>query len=185
LLDDRQLDWRVEIETEKEVNIIEKYTDAELQVLSSITLNNFNYEMDTANFKKVLKLVDFSTKNKSATRYGTTVWSNTEIGQLLAVFGLPQDSPLSIVVVEILPQITNIFEHVSRLDKPAIAQATGKFVAQDKVEPFRGIVHAADTIRAQKAILNIPSPVDEELGHHRILRVSPLTQVPEICCSDC
>ena len=26
-----------------------------------------------------------------------------------------------------------------------------------------------------------PSPVNEELGHHRILRTSPLTEVPFVC----
>jgi hypothetical protein len=27
-----------------------------------------------------------------------------------------------------------------------------------------------------------PSPVNEELGEHRILRTSPLTEVPFVCC---
>jgi hypothetical protein len=43
----------------------------------------------------------------------------------------------------------------------------------------------AGTFDAPKAAFNRNSPVSEELGHHRVLRVSPLTAVPEICCDDC
>jgi hypothetical protein len=30
-----------------------------------------------------------------------------------------------------------------------------------------------------------PSPLSEALGHRRILRTSPLTEVPFVCCTDC
>ncbi|MBM4259266.1 MAG: hypothetical protein FJ147_25620 [Deltaproteobacteria bacterium] len=30
-----------------------------------------------------------------------------------------------------------------------------------------------------------PSPVNEALGHHRILPTSPLTEVPFVCCPTC
>jgi hypothetical protein len=33
LLDDRQLDWRVQVETQKNVNVFERYSDEQLQVL--------------------------------------------------------------------------------------------------------------------------------------------------------
>jgi hypothetical protein len=181
LLDDRQIDWRVQIETEKEVNIIEKYTDNELEILSSIAVNNFKYEVNVANVKNVLKLVDFTTKPKDSTKFGTTVWTNNEVSQLLDIYGLPQGSPLSIVVVEILPQITNIVDHVSKLHKPVISNAIEKLVALGNVEEFRKIVHEAESLSAQKATFKRPSPVSDQLGHHRILRVSPLTEVPEIC----
>jgi len=181
LLDDRQIDWRVQIETEKEVNIIEKYTDNELEILSSIAVNNFKYEVNVANVKNVLKLVDFTTKPKDSTKFGTTVWTNNEVSQLLDIYGLPQGSPLSIVVVEILPQITNIVDHVSKLHKPVISNAIEKLVALGNVEEFRKIVHEAESLSAQKATFKRPSPVSDQLGHHRILRVSPLTEVPDIC----
>lgn len=185
LLDDRQLDWRVQIETEREFNVFERYTAQELQVLSSITLNNFKYELNATHIKNVLKLVDNTTKNKDAKKYGTTVWSNSEISQLLAALGLPKDSPLSVVVVEILPQITNILDHVSRLDKPATAQATETLVGRDNMAQFNRIVQNNNTSNAHLATLNQRRPLSDELGHHRILRASPLTEVPKICCVDC
>ena len=181
LLDDRQIDWRVQIETEKEVNIIERYTDNELEILSSIAVNNFKYEVNVANVNNVLKLVDFTTKPKDAKKFGTTVWTNNEVSQLLDIYGLPQGSPLSIVVVEILPQITNIVDHVSKLHKPVISNAIEKLVAQGNLEEFRKIVNEAESLSVPKATFKRPSPVSDQLGHHRILRVSPLTEVPEIC----
>jgi hypothetical protein len=185
LLDDRQLDWRVAIETEREIdreiNILEKYTDHELGVLREITLDNFAYDLETTQFKKVLKLVDFSTKNKGATKYGTAVWSNQEVSQLLAIYGLPQDSPLSIVVVETLPQITNINEHVSKIDKLGTASVTAALIGQEVMMKTGEKQEFAAALKAQKAATNRTSPVSDELGHHRVLRVSPLTQVPDIC----
>ena len=181
LLDDRQLDWRVQVETEKDINVLEKYSDDQLQLLSSIAFKNFKYEINAANFTNVLKLVDFSTKNKDATKYGTVVWSNNEIAQLLASLGLPRDSALSVLVVETLPKITNIFEHVSRLDKPRVAQATGTLVAEDKQQEFKQRIDATENLTFQAAGIKIPSPVSDELGHHRLLRTSPLTEVPDIC----
>ena len=185
LLDDRQLDWRVTIEPEREVdrqiNILEKYTDQEIAVLREITLDNFAYDLETTNFKKTLKLVDFSTKNKGATKYGTTVWSNTEVSQLLAIYGLPQDSPLSVVVVEILPQITNVFEHVSKLDKLSGSRLAEKVLGQHEMVQSGQIYETAEAYQGERARFRKTRPVSDELGHHRILRVSPLTAVPEIC----
>ena len=181
LLDDRQLDWRVQVETEKDVNVLEKYSDNQLQLLKSIAYKNFKHEINAVQFTNVLKLVEFSTKNKDATKFGTVVWNNNEISQLLAILGLPQDAALSVLVVETLPQITNIVEHVSRLDKPKVAEAAGTFVADDRQQEFSQRVYIAEDPAFQAAGANIPSPVSDELGHHRLLRTSPLTKVPDIC----
>jgi hypothetical protein len=77
----------------------------------------------------VLQLVDFSTKNKDGKKYGTVVWTHNEVELLLANLGLPLGSRLSVLVVETVPQITNIFEHVSRLDSPLVASASENLVA--------------------------------------------------------
>lgn len=155
LLDDRPLDWRVQVETDKAVNLVSKYTDQQLQVLGSVAFKTFKYELNAVSQASVLKLVDFTTKNKDARKYATVVWTQHEVVQLLANLGLPLGSSLSVLVVETLPQITNLFEHVSRLDQRRDADAT-------------------QTIRT-------PSPVSDELGEHRLLRTSPLTPVPAVC----
>ncbi|MBM4259674.1 MAG: hypothetical protein FJ147_27730 [Deltaproteobacteria bacterium] len=118
LLDDKQLDWRVQIEEEKEVNWFLKYDDIQRQTLKNISIRNWKDELSYGNLQHVYKLAEVDLLNKDATKYGTVVWSNSEISQFLQLYGLPEDAPLSVLVVEILPTITNIYEHISGLDKP-------------------------------------------------------------------
>jgi hypothetical protein len=184
LLDDRRLDWRVQVEPHKDVDVLGKYNDEQLQLLRSIAFKNFKYEINTTSHCGLLELVDFSTKSKDATKYGTVVWSNSEITRLLFSIGLPQDSALSVLVVETLPQITNIFEHISRLDKEKVAQAAGSLAGRDKDEFKQWIIDEAKRMADHDADKKSPSPVSDELGHHRLLRTSPLTEVPDICSYD-
>ncbi|WP_394747131.1 hypothetical protein [Spongiimicrobium salis] len=188
LLDDRPLDWRIQIETDKTVNVFERYSENELQLLNNITVKTLKTNVSIAQTGNLLKLVDFSKKNKSSTKYGTTVWSNEEIAKLLAICGLPQDASLSVIVVETLPQITNIFEHMTNLQQFGTAQAAADFmdnnqkIAFDREHKKRfGAREGVSTSQAARK----PSPVSDQLGHHRIMRTSPLTKVPEVCCTDC
>lgn len=187
LLDDKPLDWRVQIEPEKDVDVFEKYTDEQLQVLNQVTLKTLKANVSLAQTGNFLKLVDYSKKNKNASKYGTTVWSNKEVSQLLAVFGLPRDSRLSVLVVETLPQITNIFEHMTKLDQPAVAQAAADLMNNEQQSTFNQEYKRrfAPGEAVTGALNRKPSPVSDQLGHHRILRTSPLTRVPEVCCPDC
>jgi len=140
------------------------------------------YEINANELVNIFKLTDFSAKNKDATKYGTVVWSKNEIKQLLASLVLPQNSALSVVIVEILPQITNIREHVSGLGKPGIAGSTSTLVATENAAEFNRIVdEERENVNVARASIKVRSPVSDELGHHRILRTSPLTEVPEIC----
>ncbi len=186
LLDDRQLDYRIQIEPDRNVNIFDKYTDKELQVLQNFTVKNFAPEIVASpNFKNVVKLVDFKKKNKNATKFGTAIWTNKEVAQLLALYGLPPDLPLSVLVVEILPQITNIYDHVSELEQPVKNRGVDNLVPFDQKQQYQAYVKEAGFIRAQQAAQKGPGPLSDELGHHRILRTSPLTEVPPVCCTDC
>jgi hypothetical protein len=181
LLDDRRLDSRVQVEKKEDLDILESYSDDQLTVLRKIAFDNFKYEIKP-DAVHLLKLVDFSSSNEDATRYGTVVWSQNEVLQLLENLGLPPGSPLSVLVVETLPQITKLSEHISRLDKPRIAAAAGGLVSEDDRESFvKGVHVAAEHPRMSAAPFRTASPVSDELGHHRLLRTSPLTQVPEIC----
>ncbi|HEX8031886.1 MAG TPA: hypothetical protein VF491_25645, partial [Vicinamibacterales bacterium] len=170
LLDDRQLDWRVQVEKQKSVDLLEKYTDSELRVLSTIAFKNFKYETSPVAVASVLQLTDFSTKSKDGRKYGTVVWTHKEVEMLLTNLGLPPGSSLSVLVVETLPQIRNIYEHVSRLDDPQVAGSSDT-LAQG----------AALKMARQATDVRTPSPVSDELGHHRLLRTSPLTEVPPVC----
>jgi hypothetical protein len=44
---------------------------------------------------------------------------------------------------------------------------------------------AAKKIAMQSINLNEAKPLSNKLGHYRILRTSPLTEVPFMCCEEC
>lgn len=185
LLDDKQLDWRVQIEPDKQVNWFQKYDLQQISTLKNITIKNWKDELSYGQFQHVYKLAELTSVNKDATKFGTTVWSNNEVGQLLDLYGLPDNSPLSVLVVEILPTITNIYEHISNLGNQGVAEKLGENL-QVATLPSQG------TIKQKTAQLNNarsfqqgPSPLSDDLGNHRILRTSPLTEVPFVCCPTC
>ncbi len=181
LLNDKQLDWRVQVELDPQVNWLTQYDDQQRRLLKSITIKSFNDDLSYANFQHVYKLVDQTTIVKDATKYGTTVWTNAEISQLLQLYGLPDDSPLSVLVVEIQPTIKNIFEQFPGL---------GDFAANERLRQNLQLVTLPETKVALEQVsqLNLTrdfqpeaDPLSDELGQHRILRTSPLTEVPFAC----
>ncbi len=185
LLDNKQLDWRVQIEQDKQVNRFIKYDDQQRDTLKNITIKNWKDEISYGNLQSVYKLVEFDQLNKDAKKYGTVVWSNSEVIQLLQLYGLPEDASLSVLVVEILPMITNIYEHITNLGQPSVRE---QFRSSFKVRqmPSANQLQARTTqLRQLQEFQRSPSPLAEGLGNSRILRTSPLTEVPFICCINC
>jgi hypothetical protein len=181
LLDDRKLDPRIQVISANNENVFQTYTDDELNFLNKFVLANYKYEMDVADLKSSLKLVEVDNKNKGSTKYGTVVWSNKEIIRMLINFGLPKDSSLSVLVVEILPQITNVAEHISGLSKSSVAQAVEKFISIERLADFRKYTVETNSVKNEEVFIQETSPVSDALGNYRIMRVSPLTAVPPIC----
>jgi hypothetical protein len=185
LLDDKRLDWRIRIEEEKDVNWFVRYDDIERKLLKHLTIKNWKDDLSYANFRQVFKLASFDQTNKDATKYGTVVWSNQEIRQLLELYGLPADSALSVLVVEMLPNITNIYEHISGLGKDDVNARTREQLQAAEL-PGAGVSQEKTAQLTMAAVVQEPpSPLSDRLGHHRILRTSPLTEVPFVCCSNC
>ncbi len=185
LLDDKQLDWRVQVETESRMSRLERYDDDQLFTLKNLTVKNFKDEVSYAKFAQVFKLVDFDKLNKDARKYGTVVWSNDEVGQWLKLFGLPGDTPLSVLVVELLPQITNIYEHIPALGTQQVNANLRRTEGIGGIPTTKEASERADDLRRQLDLRQSRSPLSDELGHHRILRTSPLTEVPFVCCTTC
>ncbi len=182
LLDDKKLDWRVRIEHDKKVNWVGRYNDAQIKTLKYISVNNWKYDLDYGNFHHVFQLADDSFVNKDATKYGTTAWSNKEISQILQLYGLPSDSSLSILCVEIYPHITNVHEHINNLNRDDVRNNMNNAVAGDNLPDIEEV-----NARAAFAAVNSSDvrPLSDQLGEYRILRTSPLTEVPFVCCTDC
>ena len=108
---------------------------------------------------------------KDLPKTATVTWTNKEIAAILKLLGLPEDASLSVLVVEVFGNITSIVEHFMYLPDEALEKATGstKAVAQLLLDRRR---------KNRQALTN-------ELGNYRILRTSPLTEVPFVCCTTC
>ncbi len=116
-------------------------------------------------------------ENVDRTVRGVTRWTNPEITHLLRMLGLPEDSPLSVICVELLPAL-NVQA------QPSTTGSTfgpGFDQAREHVASGRAVTPAAVSQAPQPAV----RPLSDALGHYRILRTSPLTEVPAICCTTC
>jgi hypothetical protein len=186
LIDEKKLDWRVRVEHDKKVDWFGKYTEPQRQTLKQITISNWKDELDYANFRHIYQLADTATVNKDATKYGTGIWSNSEISQLLALYGLPLDSPLSVLGVEMLPTITHLNEHITNLPKAGVIGNLRKIVPAES-SPSEGQLKelSAKMATIQAFVAAERRPLSDQLGHFRILRTSPLTEVPFVCCTEC
>ncbi|HSE31188.1 MAG TPA: hypothetical protein VLA93_06395 [Pyrinomonadaceae bacterium] len=88
-----------------------------------------------------------------------------------------------------LPTITNYADHVRPIGQRQMADLL--------VEPYNEILTSkSNLIGIPTAVLEPatipppdpdrgPSPLGDALGHRRILRTSPLTKVPFVCCTNC
>lgn len=189
LLDDKALDWRIRIEPKRPekptlsiANPTLQYSASQQAVLEEVRTLSLAKDIGYANYSNFFKVIDFTKQNKNTTKYGSTLWTNKEVRLLLDMMSLPEDSPLSIIVVEVLPQITNVAEHISDLGKPHVAQAASNLVDRNEQGEFLAY---AKKMGGKQTRNQGPSPVDEALGSKRIYRTSKLTPVPDICCTDC
>jgi hypothetical protein len=183
LLDDRMLDPNVRVEHDKHVKWNVIYTPEQRAKLKKATIRNWNNQIDFANFKYVYKLADFATVNKDATKYGTVIWSNEEIIQLLTLYGLPVDSRLSVLCVEILPQITNIYDHIDGLDTKEVQNNIKRVLTSEDLPSVDNMKKAMMIKQEADYSVNLrePKPLSDKLGYYRILRTSALNEVPFVC----
>jgi hypothetical protein len=183
LLNDRLLNPAVRVEHRQNVDWNVNYTVAQRNVLRSAVFQNFRDDLNIAELGQVFQLVETANANKDATKYGAAVWSNKEIFTMLARYGLPPDSPLSVLCVEMLPHITNVFEHVSSLDREEarskMRETLGSNAFLSESDLQEGL--AAQKMARQSIQLNEDRPLSNQLGDYRILRTSPLTAVPFFC----
>jgi hypothetical protein len=188
LLDDKILDCNIRVEHNKGVDWNVIYTSAQRTALKRAGIRNWKDEIDYGKFRHVYKLADMTSINKDATKYGTVIWGNSEINQLLTLYGLPLDLPLSVLCVEILPHITNLCAHINDIDQQEIAIDLRKvfrgegFPSDDKISEK---MQAKKKINMRSVNLDDVRPLNDELGHYRILRTSALTEVPFVCCTEC
>ena len=175
LLDDRVLSAEAQAEHDPRPDWARAYTLAERNALKLASIRNFNGLLTPAGSGMMLRPSARSTTHPDATKSGTAVWANDEVTQLLANYGLPAGASLSVLCVELLPQITNVRDHISALHKTEVREGLQNMIGH---APLREAIGAA---RPASFSFDEPRPMSNDLGHHRILRTSPLTKVPYIC----
>ena len=121
--------------------------------------------------------VSLPIQNRDAVARGICRWQQGEIFQLLRDLGLPQDSSLSVLCVEMMPTL-------AALRTPPAGKS---FVAGGLTDLVAGVQGARAGVSdvADPAIPGGVRPLSDGLGHFRILRTSPLTPVPAVCCPTC
>lgn len=189
LLDEKLMSWQqfFEIKEKKlELNTttrVKLYSETQLYQsgaqLANADPTKFNF--DKVSLAKGALIASFNDQPKSALGY----WKNTEIAQHLQLLGLPKDSPLSVLVVEIFGNITNIREHINKLNmrQSGFATMAHNFNVSNDLHgsPFQD--EGIDRISAMAA--SYDTPLSQRLGNFRILRTSALTEVPFVCCPTC
>jgi hypothetical protein len=162
LLDDRQLDWRVQVEKKKAVDLLEKYSDNELQVLSSIAYKNFKHEISATSVTNLLQLVDFSTKNKDGLR-STAPWSGhtTKSNCCSPTWGCPGLTDQRTGRRDLAADHKYLRACV-RLDDPLVASASENLVAAGG--PAALAQGATRAVANQTAYSRTPSPVSDAVG---------------------
>jgi maleate cis-trans isomerase len=110
---------------------------------------------------------------KDLPKTATAVWDNKEIAVLLKQLGLPEDAALSVLVVEVFGNITSFFDQFFSLTDEQLTTLQNN----DNTQLIASTL--LERRRKNRQALN------EELGNYRILRTSPLTEVPFVCCPTC
>jgi hypothetical protein len=177
------LDFRNILIGEKQMKIGVKIVQKEKEedqfkqlVVNSYKVNTIPTAIPTSvsvNFQKA-KLGNILAGIKDMHPTGTAVFSSLEIAERLKIFGLPEDSSLSVLVVEVFGNITNLFDHLDMMG--SIVGTSNSYEMSNRLKEGRKPeTNSMDDIR----------PLSRSLGHFRILRTSPLTKVPFICCPTC
>jgi hypothetical protein len=149
--------------------------------------------------------------NSDALQYGITGWRNEDVENILRQYGLPIDSNLSVLVVEMMPTYDKFYSPPNEEDKNKL------IVNRNKMGGRQGDLEEGMEIQYFKNQLNdvgrranekqrerendlynrleeqfidesqrneMIRPLTDQLGSERILRTSTLAAVPEICCAE-
>lgn len=118
-------------------------------------------------------------ENRDAPVQGLAVWQSGEVTSMLESLGLPIDSPLSALCVEMMPTMSAFVNQDDRQDSAVTASALARSAFMERSDAS-----------ASKAAVSSQSdsttrPLTDGLGHYRILRTSPLTEISDVCCVNC
>jgi hypothetical protein len=116
---------------------------------------------------------------KESTKQAYGKWTNAKVNEMLDLYGLPRGSSLSVLCVEVYGHITNAFEHIDNF-----RDNTDKLIEKTELVFNQQVANQLE--HNVREVQNPPSknpidPLNSQLGMFRILRTSPLVEVPFIC----
>ncbi len=132
-----------------------------------------------------------------ATPQGSAGWTNAEVDDMLALYGLPLDAPLSVLVVELFPGYDQFLVGERQYGAANAQNRTYSHPTAAAVPTFNAfknyVANAHQAMEATRASVAAAAPADTQgprplttdLGKRRILRTSLLTEVPAVCCVNC
>ena len=167
-----EIEMKVGVRVNTDPKRLKKINELTQQVYFKSTVGEYTTGSVTLN-QANLQLGNLVANIKDEQPVATAVATSEDIAEKLISLGLPEDSPLSVLVVEVFGNITNIHDHLSEY-----RNAAGNAFSE----------RMAEGLKAKKAEVNLMSdirPLSKGLGHFRILRTSPLTKVPFVCCPTC
>jgi len=155
-------------------------------------------------------LAQYKVEKQRMVREATGVMTNREINELLQLYGLPEDTPMSIICVEVFGRITNIREQFDQLEFVSTTERVhGTLQMVDRriinnnvlVNSNHNYTELAGQLQQEygvqmpstgavnehynkSTVSTVVSPLAQNLGKYRILRTSPLTPVPFVCCTN-
>jgi hypothetical protein len=144
--------------------------------------------------------------NTDAVQYGITGWKNKEVIKILQLYGLPPDSSLSVLVVEMLPtydkfigrndsaKLNEVMEgnrnNLEEMLKDGMAIRQFKSALSNSIHQAAIRQHDLENEfqnQLEEEYINeaqqqeMIRPLTDQLGTQRILRTSTLVPVPQVC----
>ncbi|MBL4678782.1 MAG: hypothetical protein JKY70_21705 [Mucilaginibacter sp.] len=115
-----------------------------------------------------------------AVKYAEGSWDNVAVEDMLYRYGLPEDAAMSVVCVEVFGYIRNVAEHINNVNniKNEMADSISLNLDKDTGAAIKTALVKPVTVNEDKSL-----PLSDHLGLYRILRTSPLTEVPFVCCT--
>ena len=173
LLDDRMMHWGYQLNHDPAgdaIGVIDhpefNHVNLGIGISKQMIIDKLGLSATNSKYINLISPAELATKNADATKYGTTFWTNGEVDELLKAYGLPVDLDLSVLCVEIFTNITSEQQYRTRTLRTDAANAGA----------FNDGAHLDAAGRGRK-------PLSDALGNYRILRTSPLCEVPYVCCT--
>jgi len=167
-----ELEMKIGVRVNTEPKELKKINDLTQQVYFKPTVADYTKGSVSIN-PILIKNGNLIASIKDEHPVGTAIVSSEDIAEKLLDLGLPEDSPLSVLVVEVFGNITNIHDHLTQTKSVRSNEMSERLAASMKEK------------KTETNLISKIKPLSKGLGHFRILRTSPLTKVPFVCCPTC